>query len=389
MRLLGHLAGTPGYTLAQTTTTDAHGFYQLTQPSVQANSRFYVRANGAVSASKRVNVEAQVTLNGPTPGSQLLTGPSNRVEFTGSVNPADVGAKVSLQRQDSLTGNGWFLIGSAIVEANGSFKAVHTFVVPGSASIRVLIHSNKHNVPSTSNELAYEILQAQNPQLKITASADPIAYGQSVTVSGVASGADNQPVTLLAHTALQNGFAPVSEVMTNGNGEYTFPAQTPVNNTFYEVKASGGISGGQTSATLYGGVKDLLTAEVAQSMVQAGQALKFSGTVAPDHTGHIVYLERQNASHGGGFHVVQVATVGAGSAYSIMHTVYDVGTKVFRVRIPGGPDNEGVASSPFTVQVTPAPASALTPEAPGNSSLPSEGSESNGEQRTSNEGSPS
>ena len=83
----------------------------------------------------------------------------------------------------------------------------------------------------------------------------------------------------------------------------------------------------------------------------------------------MIYLERQNAS-GTGFHVVQVGIVGAGSTYSIVHTVYDAGTKVFRVKIPGGPENEGAASPPFTITVTPAPAAALAPEAPGNSSQP-------------------
>jgi hypothetical protein len=70
---------------------------------------------------------------------------------------------------------------------------------------------------------------------------------------------------------------------------------------------------------------------------------------------------------------VQVARVSAGSAYSIVHRVYEPGTKVFRVKIPGGPENEGAASPPFTIVVTPAPAAALTPEAPSNSSLPGEG----------------
>jgi len=53
--------------------------------------------------------------------------------------------------------------------------------------------------------------------------------------------------------------------------------------------------------------------------------------------------------------------------------VYDAGTRVFRVKIPGGPENEGAASPPFTIEVTPSPAQALMPEAPGNSSQPSEG----------------
>ena len=161
---------------------------------------------------------------------------------------------------------------------------------------------------------------------------------------------------------------PVAEVSTDAGGNYTFAAQSPIDSTFYKVKAAG-----KSSAVLYEGVKDVLTAQVSATTVQAGQSLTFAGAVAPDHTGHVIYLERQNAT-GGDFHVVQVARVKVGSAYSIVHTVYEPGVKVFRVKIPGGPENEGAASNPFTITVTPAPAAALVPEAPANSTLPSEGS---------------
>ncbi len=89
----------------------------------------------------------------------------------------------------------------------------------------------------------------------------------------------------------------------------------------------------------------------------------------------MIYLERQNAS-GTGFHVVQVGTVTPESTFSIPYQVYSTGTDVFRVYIPGGPDNGGAASQTFTIQVNPAPAAALMPEAPGNSSAPAEGSTS-------------
>jgi hypothetical protein len=143
--------------------------------------------------------------------------------------------------------------------------------------------------------------------------------------------------------------------------------QAPVNSTLYRVKVAG-----QKSAVLYEGVKDVLTAEASPTTLPAGQAVTFSGTVAPDHTGHVVYLERENAS-GTGFHVVQVGHVLGGSTYSIVHQVYVPGTKVYRIDIPGGPENGRALSQPFTIQVTPAAASALETEAPGNSSVPSEG----------------
>jgi hypothetical protein len=356
VQLFEHAHGTAGYALAQSTTTDARGFYELTQSGVQSDVSFYVRSHRAQSGRRHVRVAAQVTLAGPPEGTQLLTGAPNKVE--------------------------WRRIDHGTVGAGGVFTIVHRFLVPGDANLRVIVRSDGVNIPSESNVLTYEVSQAQNPQLTIDASSDPISYGQSVTISGIATGAANAPVTLLARTVRQHGFAPVAEVSTNAGGEYTFPAQSPVNSNFYRVTTANPPCPGprgracsasaDRSAVLYEGVKDVLTAAVSQSTIQAGQTLTFKGTVAPDHTGHIVYLERQNVGSGN-FHVVEVATVGTGSAYSISHTVYAAGTKVYRVRIPGGPENEGAASSPFTIQVTPAPAAALTPESPGNSGLPAEG----------------
>jgi hypothetical protein len=369
--LLEHSFGTPGYTVVQSTTTGPLGFYDLTQSGVQTNSAFFVRSHGAQSGRRRVRVAAQVTLAGPPEGTQILTGVSNAVTFTGSAIPADAGARAILQRQNALTGNEWRRIGDGTVGPEGAFSIAHTFIVPGDANLRVLVRSHGMNIPSPSNVLTYEISQAQNPKLTINASADPIVYQQSVTISGVASGLTSTPVTLFERTASQHGFAPVSEVTTNAGGEYTFPAQSPIYDTFYQVR-TGAKATGEKSAVLFEGVHDVLTAEVSPNTLQAGQALTFKGTVAPAHAGHIVYLERQNAS-GDGFHVVQIATIEAGSTYTIVHTVYDAGTKVFRVRVPGDAENEGAVSPPFTIQVTPAPASSLMPEAPANSSLPGEG----------------
>ena len=384
VKLYEHAAGSPGYSPVQSTTTDTNGGYEFSLTDVNTNSSFYVRSHGAQSGHKRIRVIAQVTLSGPAEGT-LLTGVPNQVTFTGTVNPADVGARVILQRENSVTGNEWHRIGFGQVEAGGSYSITHTFRVPGDASIRVLVRSQGVNVPSESNILEYEISQTQNPSLTINASVDPIVYGQSVTITGVVAGAAaSHPVTLLARTVHQHGFAPVAEATTDASGNYSFAAQSPVNSTLYEVSTADSACAAAPapvkackarrlrSAVLYEGVKDLLTAQVSQTTVQAGQPLTFSGTVAPDHTGHVVYLERQNAG-GTGFHVVQVATVQPGSTFSIVHQVYVAGTKVFRVDIPGGPENGRAVSQPFTIVVTPAPASAITPEAPGNSSQPGEG----------------
>ena len=378
VNLYAEQAGTGSFNLAQTTSTDSLGFYVFTFPSVSSNASFFVTSHGASSGVRGVRVAAQVTLSGPPEGAQLYTGHPNRVTFTGTVTPADVGELVILQRQSSASGNNWHRIGVGTVQANGTYTIIHTFVVPsangagtlgeaGDASIRTLVRSGGRNTPSPSNILEYEISQAENPLLSLLSSADPITDGQSTSLSGVVAGASKAPVTLLARGAHQRGFAPVAEMTSDASGNFSFTGVSPLANTFYEVKSSG-----HASAVLFEGVKDVLSAQVSAPSIAAGQTLTFSGTVSPDHSGHVIYLERENVATGR-FHVAEISTVGAGSAYSIVHTVDDPGTKIFRVRIPGGPQNEGAVSPAFTVQVTQAPASALTPESPGNSSMPAEG----------------
>ncbi len=408
VRLWHRFSGGGGFTPVDLTTTGAGGAYQfqLTGPVVENNGVWYVRSRDAESVNRPLRVAPQVTFEGPPEGTQLLTGVPNKVTFTGKVNPADIGARVVLQRQNALTGSEWHRIGVGVVEAGGGYSIPHTFLVPGDANLRVLVLSQGRNVPGSSSPIAYEISQAQNPALTINASQDPIAYGQSVTISGTLAGVTtSQSVTLLARTVHQHGFAQVAQVATTSTGAYTFPAQMPVNSTYYEVEAPSPSCAARLpsveackalplrSAMLFEGVRYVLTAEASPTSVTEGQTVTFSGKVAPTpvHPGHVVYLQRLNAS-GTGFHVVQVGHVTPEGTFSIPYEVFAVGTDVFRVYIPGGPDNGGAASQTFTIHVSPSPAAALRTEAPGNTSTPTEGTtgssevEREGEERGAGEG---
>jgi hypothetical protein len=370
-------APSPALTTAGTATTDASGNYQLTTPTLQTNSKFSATALGAHSARRTVRVSPKVTLSGPPDASQLFTGVgpfkrahglrSNTVNFSGTVSPALVGATVALQRENTVGIEEWHRIGHVSkVEPGGSYSITHTFGEPGDANIRVVVRPSRRNAAGASEPLSYEISQAQNPALTIQSSGNPIFYGQPVTISGtIAAGAT--PLTLLARTRTQSKYLPVDTVTSSSGGTYTFPVRSPLQSTLYQVTGAG-----KSSARLFEGVKYGLTASVAATTVQAGQPLTFSGTVTPGHAGHPVYLQAQYRS-GIGYHVVGVGTVATDSTYSISRESYVTGVKKFRIKVPGDPENQGVASSPFTVEVTPAPAGALKPEAPGNSARPSEG----------------
>ncbi len=361
----------PGFNPIGTTTTNAVGGYQLSTGAVANNAIFYAVVGGIRTETRTVRVVAEVALNGPTEGelpAALQTGRPNRVAFSGTVFPADEGARVILQRENALTGDEWHRIGMGLVGKEGKFTIPHAFVVPGDANIRVLVRSSHRNIASPSNELNYEISQAQNPKLTIESLSDPVAYGQPVTIHGTTT--PNTVLTLTSRTVHVATFSTVTQVKSDGSGAYTFPVQLPIDSTFYQVQGSGLVS-----AVLFEGVNDVLnnvTMSPSVTSIPAGQSLTFSGSVTPDHSGHVIYLERMNAV--GKFHIVEKSEVLPGSVFSITHFVYTQGTNVFRVRIPGDPQNGGAVSQPFTVQVTPpSTPSALAPEPAGNSTLPSEG----------------
>jgi hypothetical protein len=383
--VLQRTAGTPGQSTAGTATTDATGHYQLSTPVLLRNSIFYATAGAAHSPHRSVKVAPKVSLVGPPDGSQLFTGAGplrqpgvpgarlrNVVTFTGKVSPVEAGAVVVLQRENAVASEEWHRIDLGVVDAAGNYSITHKFATPGDANVRVVVrplrsHGHVTNAAAASEAISYEISQAQVPGLSIEVSADPISYGQPLTISGAT--APGTPLTLLARTRSQAGFAPVASTVSTAGGSYTFPVQTPLQSTFYKVSAAG-----KTSATRFEGVKYLLTSAVSANTVQAGQPLTFSGTVTPAVAGHPVYLQARNPS-GIGYHVVQVGTVNADGTYSIAHTTYSIAqsTRKFRVKVPGDPQNQGIAGPLLEVAVTSAPAGSLAPEPPANSSLPREG----------------
>jgi hypothetical protein len=368
--LYGHTPGLPFKEVGKPTTGPA-GFYSMIQSGITMDTIFYVHVLTARSPNRAVRVAPIVTFEGPPEGTQLKTGFKNKVTFTGKMTPADVGAPVVLQREGSASFEEWRSIERAVVGAGGAYTITHAFAVPGQdANLRVIVpRHGTFTVRGISSTLSYEITQAQHKNLTIHSSTDPIAYGATTTISGILAGGAGKTVTLMGHTFPGHVFVTLTSTPADGSGGYKFLV-APLANTAYQV--SGTDVSGKTirSAMLFQGVKYLLTANASGKTVQSGQSLTFSGTVTPGNLGKVVYLERENL-FGGGFHVTDVGTVTAASTYSITHFIFGSGKAVFRVKVPGDPSNQSVASTTFPVEITAAPPAALKPVTP--AKLPSEG----------------
>jgi hypothetical protein len=376
-----------GYALVGSATTEAtaqanRAAFAFTPPTFEVNSVFFATSQGAKSAHRAIRVAPVVTPTPPTPveGARLFTGVGRRlrvqntVTFAGKVSPIAAGADVALQREYATANEEWHRIGPiGHVDRNGEYSITHTFAVPGDANLRVIVHPrNGLNVPAASTPVSYEISQSQHPQLTIQSTADPLIWGHSAGIEGVVKGAaDKTPLTLLAHVKGAK-FVPVATGQTGPGGAYEF-TQTPLVNTYYKVTDAS-----TSSAVLFEGVKYALTVSSTPSSTAATQPATFSGTVMPPLAGHVVYLERQG-SLGLGWHVIDIGTLaaplhaGEPASFSIAHSFLATGPARLRIKVPGDPGNQGIASPAFELNVTPAPAPLLKPESPGNSKLPGVG----------------
>lgn len=338
-------------------TTQADGSFQVADLTVEANTVFIARAPGGQRARVVVKVAPMVTLSGPS-GAQLATRTGagaaaarhNRFTFTGTVSPVAAGERVTLQREYGATDEQWHPIAFARVLQDGSFSISHGFRTPGEVSVRVVVHP-KGEIAGASEALTYMVAQAQNPQLTIAASADPVSSGQPLKITGVAQGAPGQSVKLLARTP-GHPFASVAETSTDEAGAYEFTV-SPAQSTTYRVSSFTAIS-----TPLFEGVKYDLTLATPPADLAAGTPLSLTGTVAPAHPGQVVFLERENIS-GTGFRLLDSAIVAADGSYSITHVFTRQGSWTLRVRVPADAESQGSTSAPFVLAVgAPAPAEA-------------------------------
>ena len=217
------------------------------------------------------------------------------------------------------------------------------------------------NIAGASDSVTVAIQQKEKPDFTINTSAPIIPAGTSATISGILSmPAATTPdpsvmVTLWGHT-VGASYAPVSSTTTGTDGSYSFPV-TPTRNETYQVRTS--FAPVRASAQLFEGVQDTVGITASSTTSAVGQTVMFTGSVSPDKAGHVIYLERLGVdTH---YHVVAIGVVNASSAYQFAWTFGTPGTKTFRVRVPGGPENVGGNSTPVAVAVSLPAVSSLPP----------------------------
>ncbi len=362
IRLYRHLGGRPGYSPVGTTTTFPNGFYEFTRAAgvVYTNRDWFARGpNGSFSRTVREHVAALVTLNEST--SSAVTG--KRVVFTGHVTPAHAFQRVLLQQQLGSSDD-WRTLRTALLGPRSNYAVAYSWRTPGERDIRVVLPGDARNIRSSSDAVQLTIQQKQVTGFTITSSNPIQSYGQPVKISGVLTpGPTAQPafVQLWGRPALGGPFRFMGQSPVGANGAYSFTV-TPTVNTVYQARAPFGAH--RASAALWQGVHDVLTMTPSSPTSTVGGTVIFSGTVIPDKTNHVVYLQRRGAD--GDWHSVETRFVGFGSTFHFGWTFGKAGTFEFRARIYSDGRNVGSASAPVTITVSGlAPVNTLPPTSAG------------------------
>jgi hypothetical protein len=165
--LFQKLSHKTGFNTAAGTTTETDGAFTFTLPGPEVSSVFYVLSDGVKSAHARVEVDAlQVAIDTPAAGTQLIAASAadrtasdskadDTVTFTGTAGTAAAGETVTLQRE--YRKEAWHRIGVGQVNQEGGFSIPHTFVRPGQANIRVVVHSHGRYADGVSAPVSYQI----------------------------------------------------------------------------------------------------------------------------------------------------------------------------------------------------------------------------------------
>ena len=217
-----------------------------------------------------------------------------------------------------------------------------------------------------------------NHGLTIAATPNPIVAGDAVLIYGQLNTASpgGQKIVLYHRINPARSFTVISTTTTSATGFYEFNRpQNPLtdlsvvmSNRNWYVRAPG-LAGNIHSRTVHERVAAAvsLTAPTPPSTgFLTGQAVTFTGAVAPNHAGNRVYLQEQSGLLGDTWKTVKIGRLTAASQFSLNYRFKVPGDHTMRVLFRGDARNLAAASDSVTVSVQQKekPAFTITTSAP-------------------------
>ena len=169
-------------------------------------------------------------------------------------------------------------------------------------------------------------------QISIAASSPRVVFGEKVALTGQLTGEDSagETITLQEDPFPFGEFKNAVTTLAAADGTYRFE-RTPSLNMKYRTDAKSKSSA--TSGEVRVSVAPLVELKVSDKTPEAGQKVKFSGTVAPAHDGQKLSIQRRTSK---GYKTIARATLtDAGDAVSNWKRTLTINTTgTFRAVLP-------------------------------------------------------
>jgi hypothetical protein len=360
IRLYHRINPNLGFSLISVTKTNAQGLYEFIRAEniVESNRSWFVRGPG-FTHSRTIHERVAALVSLAASSTDGLT--RHAITFSGTVSPNHAGGTVVLQTERGTTDD-WRTIARGRIANDSTYQIPHAWRVPGAYDVRAVFRGDARNIAGVSDSVTVIIQQTQHPDLTINTSDPIVPSGSPYTISGLLDQPGTttpEPITSVSLFAALPGtkdFHEVTTTMTGTDGSYSFAGLTSSTNELYQARTTFPPAR-DGSAVLFEGVQDVVNMSASSPTSTVGGHITFSGSVSPDKSGHVIYLQKFGKD--GDWHTVEVRTVQPGSTFSFGWTFGAAGTKQFRARITGGPANVGAASPLVTVVVTQPPVTAL------------------------------
>jgi hypothetical protein len=206
---------------------------------------------------------------------------------------------------------------------------------------------------TASSSFLENVTAPQQALLSLTGTAT-ITYGNQVTLGSrltdeqTAAGIAGEQVNLFARRAGTAGDQAAGTATTDADGAATF-APTPAATTTYRVSFPGSDTHGTAdSPQVTVTVRPTVSARLQASTIALGKSITVTGTVAPNHRGQRVYLQRlvNGASKG-----AATATLTSASAYTLRAKPTVRGSLTYRVVKRADTDHTSATSPSLRVTV--------------------------------------
>lgn len=176
---------------------------------------------------------------------------------------------------------------------------------------------------------------------KITVAPTTITYGSSASVTGVLTDLDGVPLAGRT-TRLQSRppgtatWTTVRTLTTSSTGTVSTSVKPSANREYRLISDATSAYAAAASAAVLVKVRQKVTAALSASSIAFGQTVTIKGSVAPNHAGKSVILQRY---YSGAWHTVKTATLTSTSTYSFSYRPGSTGTRTLRVYRPADADH--------------------------------------------------